>query len=60
MAPHDETLPPNQEATKKLSPSLSPAKDHVSNARTEVEEALFNAAGTRESATAVPVVSEIC
>ena len=36
MAPHDETLPPNQEATKKLSPSLSQKKRESRAAADEI------------------------
>ena len=51
---HDDTLPPNQEVTNQLSLCLPPAKDHASNAHSEVEEALCNVAGTGGSAVSVP------
>ena len=56
MGLHDDSLDLNQEAYKQVSSTPPQPKESVSNAHTEVEEALCNAVGTKESVTAVPVV----
>ena len=54
----DDSLSLNQEASKQVNTTPPQQKENVSNAHTEVEEALCNAVGTEGSVTAVPVVPD--
>ena len=54
----DDSLSLNQEASKQVSSTPPQQKENVSNAHTEVDEALCNAVGTEGSVTAVPVVPD--